>query len=208
MSFYLNDFKQHLKALHDKVDHPYDTPLGRDMNTSKNTTSLSEAYGNMKTSRTGNFQRPAPSQLNEQGMPGMANRMQASAPPKPTNPDGTPYIYPKLGIPDGTEYGQIITHNGNTYFWNGYGWVIANYGTVGMNEAAKPYRSLMPKWHQMKGTEVDIIGQPIEPYTPVTPPIGPEVTPDGKVVPIPGTDPQLYTNGIAVFDALGKEIMP
>ena len=138
MSFYLNDFKRHLKALHDKVDHPYDTPLGRDMNTSKNTTSLSEAYGNMKTSRTGNFQRPAPSQL---------------------------------------------------------------------NEAARPYQSLKPKWHQMKGTEVDITGQPIKPYTPVTPTVKPDVTPDGTVVPIPGTNPQLYTNGIAVFDALGKEIM-
>ena len=62
MSFYLNDFKKHLKGLADNVDHPYDEPISRQ----KNYTSIEETYSAMNQPRMGSFQRPAPSMLNEQ----------------------------------------------------------------------------------------------------------------------------------------------
>tara|TARA_R100000664_G_scaffold33402_1_gene50416 strand:- start:346 stop:855 length:510 start_codon:yes stop_codon:yes gene_type:complete len=65
MSFYLNDFKKHLKGLADNVDHPYDEPISRQ----KNYTSIEETYSAMNQPRMGSFQRPAPSMLNEQVLP-------------------------------------------------------------------------------------------------------------------------------------------
>lgn len=69
MAFYLNEFKQHLQALSDKVDHPYDEPARRHLNNKTQTGSLEEAYSAMKRPSMGSYQRPAPSMLNEQGIP-------------------------------------------------------------------------------------------------------------------------------------------
>jgi len=139
MAFYLNEFKKHLQSLSDKVDHPYDEPARRHLN-NKTTGSLEEAYSAMKQPRMGSYQRPAPSMLNEQGgMPGgdgfggppLGGPMQTRGRPQPTNPDGTPYKYPDLGF-DGKFVGDIVIVNGQTYYWNGYGWVEADYSTGGM----------------------------------------------------------------------------
>tara|TARA_R110000824_G_scaffold325883_1_gene512783 strand:+ start:2053 stop:2496 length:444 start_codon:yes stop_codon:yes gene_type:complete len=60
MSFYINEFRQHLQGLSDKVEKPYDEPASRQ----KNYGSIEEAYQTMKQPR--GFQRPAPTtQLNE-----------------------------------------------------------------------------------------------------------------------------------------------
>ncbi len=68
MSFYLNEFKQHLQSLTDKVDHPYDEPARRHLNNPK---SIEETYSAMKQPSMGSYQRPAPSMLNEQILPDM-----------------------------------------------------------------------------------------------------------------------------------------
>ena len=65
MSFYINEFKKHLQQLSDQVDHPYDEPARRHLN-NKTTGSLEEAYQAMNQPRVGSYQRPAPTQLNEQ----------------------------------------------------------------------------------------------------------------------------------------------
>ena len=62
MSFYINDFKKHLQNLADNVDKPYDEPASHKSVGG----SLEEAYVKMKQPSMGSFQRPAPTQLNEQ----------------------------------------------------------------------------------------------------------------------------------------------
>ena len=48
MSFYINDFKQHLQGLANDVEHPYDEPASRE----KNHVSMEETYNAMtKTQR-------------------------------------------------------------------------------------------------------------------------------------------------------------
>ena len=82
MSFYINDFKQHLQNLADNVDKPYDEPASHKSAGG----SLEEAYVKMKQPSMGSFQRPAPTQLNEQGMPGVPG---LGGPAKYTQDDST-----------------------------------------------------------------------------------------------------------------------
>ena len=46
MAFYLNEFKQHLRTLANKVDHPYDEPARRNLNNQK-PKSIEETYKTM-----------------------------------------------------------------------------------------------------------------------------------------------------------------
>ena len=138
MSFYINDFRNHLQNLSDKVDQPYNEPASRQTTSG----SIEEAYSAMKQPK--GYQRPAPSQLNEQGMgggfgggvrPTKGSRLSTQSNPQGGTPGGPPPMPPGDGGWQGDYFlNQVIEYYGQSVPPAPYWLDFDGDGVIGVND--------------------------------------------------------------------------